>query len=95
MAHIRMRIEEIEYRSADKSLMVLGVDEFHAIVTLEVRPVYPRQLAADLDFVARHPDARVVIDGPHPPAADRNEPPRPVVGLDDPGPAGGQSGDDR
>jgi hypothetical protein len=72
MAHIRMRIEEIEYRSEDKSLLVLGVDDFQTIVTLEVRPVYPRQLAADLDFVARHPDARIVIDGPHPLPGDRN-----------------------
>ena len=95
MAHIRMRIEEIEYRSADKSLMVLGVDEFQAIVTLEVRPVYPRQLAADLDFVSRHPDARIVIDASHPRASvERNEPARPLVGPDDPGPAGGPSGDD-
>lgn len=61
MAHVRVRIEEIEYRPTDRSLVVLGVDEFHAIVTVVISPVYPRQLAADLQFVASHPDARVVV----------------------------------
>ncbi|WP_165644565.1 hypothetical protein [Oharaeibacter diazotrophicus] len=58
---MRVRIEEMEYRPADRSLVVLGVDEFHAIVTVVISPVYPRQLAADLQFVASHPDARVVV----------------------------------
>lgn len=64
MAHLRIRIEEMEYRPDSKSLHVLAVDEFAGIVTLEIAGVYPRQLAADLEFVARHPDTRVVVDGP-------------------------------
>lgn len=63
MAHLKIRIEEMEYRPEDKSLLILAVDEFQEIVTFEVKPVFPRQLAADLDFVSRHPHARVVLDG--------------------------------
>lgn len=68
MAHLRIRIEEMEYRPESKSLVVLGVDDFHAIVTLEISPVYPRQLAADLDFVSRHPNARILLEGGGTPA---------------------------
>lgn len=66
MAHVRVRLEEMEYRPADRSLVVLGVDEFQVIVTVVISPVYPRQLAADLQFVAGHPDARVVVGQPDP-----------------------------
>jgi hypothetical protein len=95
MAHIRLRIEEIEYRSEDKSLMILGVDEFQAIVTLEVRPVYPRQLAADLDFAARHPNARIQLDGAIAPRAEtRNEGGGPAVESQSAGIAGRPRGDE-
>ena len=63
MAHVRIRIEEMEYRPEDKTLHILAVDEFHEIISLEISPAFPRQLAADLEFVARHPHARVVLDG--------------------------------
>lgn len=63
MAHKRIRIEEMEYRPQTRSLLVLATDEFSQIVTLEISGVYPRQLAADLEFVARHPDTRVLLDG--------------------------------
>lgn len=62
MPQLRIRIEEMEYRPEDRSLCLLAVDEFHKIVTIEIAPVYPRQLAADLEFVASHPNARVVVD---------------------------------
>lgn len=71
MAHIRIRIEEIEYRPETRCLHVLAVDEFNGIVTLEIADTYPRQLAADLEFVARHPDTRVLFDG-------RSEPVKPA-----------------
>jgi hypothetical protein len=75
--------------------MILGVDEFQAIVTLEVRPVYPRQLAADLDFAARNPDARVRIDGGTPPRTDgRNEAAGPAVDSRSAGAAGRPMGDE-
>ncbi len=63
MAHLRIRIEEMEYRTDEKSLVILAVDQFHQIVTLEISPVFPRQMAADLDFVARNPGARVTAGG--------------------------------
>ncbi len=62
MAHLQIRIEEMEYRPEKKALFILGVDPFHQIVTLEISPVYPRQMAADLDFVARNPGERVTLD---------------------------------
>ena len=78
MAHIRIRIEEMEYRDADKSLFILGIDEFHTIVSLEIKPVYPLQMAADLAYVARHPGARVVLSGGDE-EGDRNEAERSAV----------------
>lgn len=63
MVHLRIRIEEMEYRPDTRSLLLLGVDAFHHIVTIEVNPVFPRQMAADLDFVARNPGSRLSIGG--------------------------------
>lgn len=73
MAFVRIRIEEMEYRPEDRSLRILAVDEFHAIVTIEVKPAFPRQLAADLDFVSRHPNTRVLLDGTSPLAERRTD----------------------
>ncbi|WP_181706215.1 hypothetical protein [Chthonobacter rhizosphaerae] len=64
MPKLRVRIEEMEYRPEEKMLCILATNEYHEIVTIEIAPVYPRQLAADLDFVSRHPNARVVVDDP-------------------------------
>lgn len=87
MTHLRIRIEEMEYRPEDKSLFILGVDAFQTIVTLEVSPVFPRQMAADLDFVARHPRTRVAVaasDGTSPAWPEgRNEADGPGVGPTD------------
>lgn len=69
MAKLRVRIEEMEYRPEERTLCILATDEYHKIVTIEISPVYPRQLAADLEFVSRHPNARVVVEEP---GADRD-----------------------
>lgn len=73
MPQLRIRIEEMEYRPEDRSLCLLAVDEFHKIVTIEIAPVYPRQLAADLEFVASHPNARVVVEESIRPAGSERE----------------------
>ncbi|WP_181700259.1 hypothetical protein [Chthonobacter albigriseus] len=75
MAHLRIRIEEMEYRPEERCLCILAVNEFHEIVTIEISPVFPRQLAADLEFVASHPNARVVVDEPRLDKGARNEGP--------------------
>lgn len=82
MVHMRIRIEEMDYRPDTKSLLLLGVDAFHHIVTIEVNPVFPRQMAADLDFVARNPGSRLSIGGIDETSgamAERNDEGRPAV----------------
>jgi hypothetical protein len=62
MAHFTIKIEEMEYRPEDKSMHILAIDQFQSIISLEIKPAFPRQLAADLDFVSRHPNTRVIVD---------------------------------